>query len=308
METKRKIGIIFGGQSPEHEVSKMTAQSIMENIDREIFEPVEIFIDKDGNFDTSLLEDIDVAFLAVHGPNCEDGKLQQFLEDKGMKYTGPKVKASEVNMDKILMHDAFKEAGLAVVKYLGFSNDEKSSDIAEQVMEKIGYPCFVKPNNAGSSIGVSKVDTQAGLIGAITEAFKYDNKIIVESGVEKPREVEVGILGNDDLTISDPGEVISNGEFYSYETKYFQPFDTSTNANLDHGTIEKVKELAQKAYEATGCTGYSRIDFLIDQNGEIFINEINTLPGFTKISMYPRLMKSCGIEYKDLITKIIELA
>lgn len=308
METKRKIGIIFGGQSPEHEVSKMTAQSIMENIDRERFKPVEIFIDKNGAFDTNLLGGIDVAFLAVHGPNCEDGKLQQFLEDKGIKYTGPKVKASQINMDKIIMHDAFKEAGLAVVKYLGFDSHEDSKEITDKVAEKIGYPCFVKPNNAGSSIGVSRVDNQTNLIEAITEAFRYDDKIIIESGVQKPREVEVGILGNNDLTISDPGEVMSNGEFYSYETKYFQPFDTATNADLDHDTIEKVKELAKKAYKATGCTGYSRIDFLIDQNGEIFINEINTLPGFTKISMYPRLMKSCGIEYKDLITKIIELA
>jgi len=308
MNNKQKIGIIYGGNSPEHEVSKMTAQSIIQNIDTAKFETIEIFIDHEDNFDSQLLENIDVAFLAVHGPNCEDGKLQQLLEDRKIKYTGPKVLASRINMDKILMHDAFKEAGLNVVRYYGFDKNEKCSAIVESAIANIGLPCFVKPNNAGSSIGVSKVENQSDLINAINEAFKFDDKIIVESAVKNPREIEVGILGNDELIISEPGEILSDGKVYSYDTKYFQPFKTSISTNLNPEKINEIKNHAEKAYRSTACTGYSRIDFLLDQNNKVYINEINTLPGFTKTSMFPNLMQNSGLKYKDLITKIIELA
>jgi len=305
MNSKIRVGLVYGGESPEHDVSLMTAKSIRENIDANQFEIIDIFIDKSGKMDESLLKNIDVAFLAVHGPNCEDGKLQKYLEDRNIKHTGSGVKASLINMDKVSMHDAFKTIELPVVEYNGF--DKNNIDSTKEYVEKIGLPVFIKPNNGGSSIGMTKVDTINNLEKAIHEAFKYDDKIIIEKAVVKPREIEVGVLGNNDLIISEPGEVLSNGEFYSYETKYFKPFRTTTNAQLSEDQIGLIKNQSEKAYRATGCRGYARIDFFISQN-KLYINEINTLPGFTAISMYPKLMANIGVGYKELITKIINLA
>jgi D-alanine-D-alanine ligase len=306
MSSKIKVGLIYGGKSPEHEVSKMTAQSIREHIDRDRFDVMDIFIDKNGKLDEHLLDSIDVAFLAVHGPNCEDGKLQKYLEDQGIKYTGPEVEASRLNMDKILEHDCFKKVGLKVVEYKGFRINDDIENIKSYI-QSIGLPVFIKPNNGGSSIGMSKVEKTDDISKALNEAFKFDDKICVEKAVKNPREIELAVLGNNDLTISNPGEVLSNGEFYSYETKYFKPFETTSKAMLTDSQISEVKDLARKPYIATGCSGYARIDFLLDGN-KFYINEINTLPGFTSISMFPKLMENMGIKYKDLITKIIDLA
>jgi D-alanine-D-alanine ligase len=308
MNKKIKVGLIYGGESFEHEVSKMTADSILENIDQDKFEVTKMYINKDGHLDEKLLKDIEVAFLAVHGPNCEDGKLQKYLEGSGIKYTGSGVEASALNMDKIKMHDAFKKAGIPVVEYLGFDKKNGDSEIIEKTEREIGYPCFVKANNAGSSVGVSRASNIHELRQAILEAFKCDDQIIVEEAVKNPREIEVAVLGNDELTLSDPGEVSSNGQFYSYDAKYFHPFNTEAKAELLPEQIKTIKEMAEKAYGSTGCKGYSRIDFLIDESGKIYLNEINTLPGFTKTSMFPKLMAGAGITYKDLISKIIYLA
>lgn len=309
MEKKKtKVGLIYGGASFEHEVSRMTAKSILLNIDKELFLVKEIYIDKNGNLDENLLKDIDIAFLAVHGPNCEDGKLQKYLEDKGIKYTGSGVAASALNMDKIRMHDAFKAAGLKVVEYFGCDRGWDLSKTKNSIEKKFGYPCFVKANNAGSSVGVSKVDSESELEKALEEAFKCDGTVIVEAAVKTPREFEAAVLGNDELTISLPGEVNSDGEFYSYDAKYFHPFETKANAPLPQDKSEEIKEMAEKAYKITDCRGYARIDFLMDGDGKIYINEINTLPGFTKISMFPKMMGAAGINYKNLITKIINLA
>jgi len=301
-----KVGLIYGGQSPEHEVSKMTAESIRGNIDREKFEVVDIFIDQNGKFDENLLNDIDVAFLAVHGPNCEDGRLQQYLEDHNIKYTGSGVEASRINMDKYLMHKVFAENDLSVVEFEDFNKND--INLAQDFVQKIGLPVFVKPNNGGSSIGFSKVTNQDELKDAISRAFEYDDRITIEKAITNPREIELAIMGNNDLAVSKPGEILTQGEFYSYENKYNNPFETTVNAELSPEQTKNFQDLAEKAYLATGCRGYARVDFLMDQNGEIYLNEINTLPGFTKISMFPKLMAAIGIPYKDLITKIIELA
>lgn len=305
MSEKIKVGLIFGGASPEHEVSKMTAKSILDHIDLELFDVTEIYIDKNGKFDESLLSSIDVAFLAVHGPNCEDGKLQQFLEDRKIRYTGPGVEASRINMDKVLMHESFKKAGLPTVEFHSFNKSTLNQ--IDDYIKKIELPIFIKPNNAGSSIGISRVKDIDNLQTAIYEAFNYDDQICIEKAVDNPREIELAVLGNDDLIISNPGEVISHGEFYSYETKYFKPFETTTESKLTQNQIDELKDLAQKAYTATGCRGYSRVDFLLG-SGKIYLNEINTLPGFTSISMFPKLMEAVGIDYKTLITRIINLA
>jgi len=305
---KKLIGIIYGGNSVEHEVSKMTARSIIDNIDRDKFDIREIFIERDGTLDESLLNSLDAAFLAVHGPNCEDGKLQSFLEGKGIKYTGPKVEASRINMDKILMHDRFREVGLPVVKYVGFNKEASVDDIIGRIEKEIGYPCFIKPANGGSSIGISKVENINELKISVEDAFKYDEKIIAEEAVINPREIEVAIMGNDELFISEPGEILSGGEFYSYDSKYFAPFETDIKAKLTEEQVNTVKKMAETAYRSTGCSGYSRVDFFLDAGGRFYINEINTLPGFTKTSMFPVMMQASGISYKDLITEIIDLA
>lgn len=309
MSKKIKVGLIYGGDSPEHEVSKMTAESILQNINRDVFDIVEIYVKKDGSFNEKLLLGIDVAFLAVHGPNCEDGKLQQYLEEKGVKYTGSGVESSAINMDKIRMHELFREIGIPVVNFLAFDKRSGDNEIIQKTEKEIGYPCFIKPNNTGSSIGVSRANNIHELRQGITKAFKTDEKIIVEEAVNNPRELEVAVLGNDhDLIISDPGEVNANGEVYSYEAKYFKPFSTTVKADLKEDKKTEIKKMAERAYRESGCRGYSRIDFLMDKNGNVFLNEINSLPGFTKISMFPKLMEAEGIIYKDLITKIINLA
>ena len=303
---KIHVGLIFGGDSPEHDVSIMTAKSIRENIDREKFEVVDIFIDTSGKLDEDLLKNIDVAFLAVHGPNCEDGKLQKYLEDRHIRYTGPGVEASRINMDKIDMHHIFKKNGLPVVDYKGFKRNELKE--IKKFVDKIGFPVFVKPNNAGSSIGIDRAATYNGLKFYLKRAFEFDDEIIIEKAVECPREIEIGVLGNKNLIISGAGEVLTHGKFYSYTAKYFKPFKTTVKPRLDDKIVEKIKKLAKNAYLATGCSGYARVDFLMDSDDNIYLNEINTLPGFTSISMFPKLMAEIGIEYKELITRIINLA
>ncbi|TSC96741.1 MAG: D-alanine-D-alanine ligase [Candidatus Berkelbacteria bacterium Licking1014_2] len=303
-----KVGLIYGGKSFEHAVSMMTAGSIWKNIDRRQFAVTKIYIDKKGNLNEKLLDDIDVAFLAVHGPNCEDGRLQEFLEKRGIKYTGSRVNASRLNMDKIKMHQIFQKANLKTVAFLGFNKQQKIDLVVEKIIKEIGFPCFVKPNNTGSSMGVAKVATPKGLVAAIKKAFCYDHKIIVEKTVIQPREIEVAILDNQKLVVSEPGEILTNGQVYSYQKKYFKPFATAIKANLPKTIISKIKKMAEKAYRATGCRGYARVDFFLDQNNQVYINEINTLPGFTEISMFPKIMMATGISYQNLITKIIQLA
>jgi len=302
---KIKVGLIYGGQSFEHEVSLETARSIRENIDTDKFELIDIFIDRDGKFDESLLDQIDVAFLAVHGPNCEDGKLQAFLENRGVKYTGPGVEASRINMNKTVMHDFFKKNGLPTVDYKGFAEIDQT--IIIKYIKETGLPVIVKPNNMGSSVGMTKLDRIDEIDIALKMALQCDDSIIIEKAIPKPREIEVAVMGNDKLIISEPGEVLTNGNVYSYETKYLNPFSTTVNTNLDQHQKDYVKSTAEKAYIVTGCKGYSRIDFLLSEE-KIYINEINTLPGFTSISMFPKLMANIGIDYKDLITRIINLA
>jgi D-alanine-D-alanine ligase len=305
---KLKIGLIYGGDSFEHDISCLTAESILKNIDRDLFDVKEIYIPKSGKIDFDKLSDIDLAFLAVHGPNCEDGELQKVLEENNIKYTGSGVTASALNMNKAKMHSAFKNAGLPVVKYLSFTKFDSDTEIGAKTEAKIGYPCFIKPNNAGSSIGISKAKNIHELRLGIVKAFKYDDDITVEEAIKNPREIEIGILGNKELILSKPGEVLSEGQFYSFDAKYSHPFKTTIKTNLGVEKILELKKIAERAYKTTGCCGYARIDFLLDEKENIFISEINTLPGFTKISQFPKLMEATGIKYKDLITKIINLA
>lgn len=304
---KKRVGLMYGGDSFEHEVSIMTAKSIYKNIDNDLFDVIKIFINKDGKFDCKLLKNIDVIFLAVHGPNCEDGKLQKILKKARIKYTGSGINASKLNMDKVKMHKAFKDANIPTVKYIGFKYDDDRNEIVRKIEKSIGYPCFVKPNNTGSSVGVSKANDKNELEQSVNKAFQYDQKIIVERAVDNFKDVEIGVLGNNALTISDPGEVIYDDDFYTYNAKYFDR-NTAIKYGLDPLVKQKIKKMAEDAYKVTGCSGYARIDFFMDGNNHIFINEINTLPGFTESSMFPELMAKIGIGYKELVIKIIYLA
>jgi D-alanine-D-alanine ligase len=305
---KIKVGVIYGGKSPEHQVSKMTAQSILENIDREKFDVAEIFIDQQGNFDQEILNNIDIAFLAVHGENYEDGKFQKYLDKLGVKYTGSGARSSEINMDKDLQKKHFKKVGLNVVPYFVISINENPDQVALKIDSEFGFPCIIKPINAGSSLGITKVSDSSKLLPALLTAGELNEKIIIEKAIENHREFEVSVLGNSNLVVSDPGEVLTGGEVYSYEEKYFTPFETTMDVtNLSLETIEKIKNWAKKAYCTTDCRGYARVDFFLANNCDLYINEINTLPGFTSISMFPKALGAMGITYKDLITKIIEL-
>lgn len=305
---KIKVGVVYGGDSPEHEVSKMTAESILENIDHDKFDVVEIFIDEHGKFDEELLKNIDIAFLAVHGENYEDGKFQRYLDGLGVKYTGSGARSSEINMDKDLQKRRFKKAGINVVKHFVVSADDKINDTAQKIENEFGYPCIIKPINTGSSLGITKINDRGELPLAIRKAGEINGKIIIEKAIENHRELEVSVLGNSDLIISNPGEVLADGEVYSYEAKYLKPFETTTEPeNLPFYVVDKIKEYSKKAFRATRCRGYARVDLFLTKDGDLYVNEINALPGFTYISMFPKALGAMGITYKDLITRIIEL-
>ncbi|OQB06018.1 MAG: D-alanine--D-alanine ligase A [bacterium ADurb.Bin212] len=305
----KKVAVIYGGNSCEHEVSCMTAESILNHIDRKKFEVFEIFVDKQGLFNRSSLKDVDVVFLAFHGENYEDGSFQKYLESVGLKYTGSGVEASRINMDKVLQKSYFARAGLKVARHLSVLAEDDIYLIDADIHRCFGYPVIVKPVNGGSSIGISKANDLKELKHSINLASKVSHNIIIEEKILISREIEVAVLGNKKLTISAPGEVLGSGNIYSYEAKYQGGFKTIDVAQgISDRMSRKIRSWARKSYMITGCMGYARIDFFIDINGELIINEINTLPGFTKISMFPKLMAASGINYKKLITKIILLA
>lgn len=339
-----KIGIIFGGKSAEHEVSCISAHSIYTHIDKTKFEIYLIGITKSGKFKhftgnpeslldcswqeftTTEIVDIlgvngkpgiygdevitfDCIFPILHGPYGEDGKIQGILEFAEIPYVGCGVTSSAISMDKCITKDLLEKAGINQTPHTVIRKGEELESILEKI-SILKLPLFVKPANMGSSVGITKVSNVDHLAVALELAFKYDKKILIEEGVNA-REVEVGILGNyGDLFISDPGEIIVNDDFYDYDTKYKKATsETEIPAKLTIDQIKKIKAQAKIAYTALECDGLSRVDFFVEKNtGEIFLNEINTMPGFTSISMYPKLLEANGIKYSDIITKLIELA
>jgi D-alanine-D-alanine ligase len=255
---------------------------------------------------------LDVIFPVLHGPYGEDGTVQGFLELLGLPYVGAGVAASALGMDKALCKDIFRTHNLPIVPHLTFLRRQWERDpesVVNQCEEILTYPMFVKPANLGSSVGVHKAKDQAGLQAGFDDAIQYDRKIIVEQGVEA-REIEVSVLGNDEPIASIPGEIIPSREFYSYAAKYL---DDSSEllipAPLHPDQIRLVQELAIKAFMALDCNGMARCDFLLDKkSGDVFINELNTIPGFTPISMYPKLWEASGLSYRELIDRLIGLA
>ncbi len=334
-----RVGVIFGGRSGEHEVSVRSARSVIAALDRERWEVVPIGITRTGSWmgpvetqqalDESrvalqgmhggvlrspaaleALASCDIAFPLVHGTYGEDGTLQGFLEIAGMPYAGCGVAASAIGMDKALMKALFREAGIrtplySVIRSWDYALHEM--DAVLSIEEQLGYPCFIKPANGGSSVGITRANSREDLPGAFAAAFAYDDKAIAEAAVSG-REVECSVLGNERPEASLVGEIVPDRDFYDYESKYSSDSATALRipAPLPPAVTEAVRDLAVRMYAVMGCEGYARVDFFVD--GETVVaNEINTIPGFTSISMYPKLWEATGLAYSDLLTRILEL-
>ena len=260
---------------------------------------------------TGLSRSLDVVLIMLHGPGGEDGTIQGLLELAGVPYVGAGVLGSAVGMDKGAMKDLFRAHGLPVVDYLLVTRHEWRADpraVERHVAERIGFPCFVKPSNLGSSVGISKVKAPEDLAAAIDLAASHDRRILVERCVTAI-EVEVAVLGNDEPQASMPGQVCYAGEWYDYETKYGEGQTTfRIPAPLSPETTERVRALAVRAFQAVDCAGMARVDFFVEGADGVLVNEINTIPGFTSTSAYPRLWEASGLSYPDLIARLLELA
>lgn len=259
----------------------------------------------------ALEKTIDVVFPVLHGTFGEDGTLQGLLDLASLPYVGGGVLGSAVGMDKILMKSVFAYHGLPQAKFLGYLRqdwEEEPQRILDEIETAIGYPCFVKPANMGSSVGISKAFTRKELTQALTEAAQYDRKLIVEENI-KGREIEISVLGNDRPQASVPGEIIPCNEFYDYEAKYIDDdSELIIPAELPQELIARLQEMAIQVFQAVDCAGMARVDFFVTEEGNILVNEINTIPGFTQISMYPKLWEATGLAYGDLLDGLIQLA
>src|SRR5438874_100340 len=379
---KLRVGILFGGRSGEHEVSLLSAASVLEAIDKSKYEVVPIGITKEGRWVTALHAEnllrgksseenvrashlragdpqatttaavlaagdgiivppmpaaeslvpfestapapagaeavqVDIIFPVLHGTFAEDGTIQGLLELADIAYVGAGVLGSAAGMDKDIMKQLFKAAGLPIVKHVtvlrsAWQRDPKK--VRREIEKKLKYPVFVKPANLGSSVGISKVHDAKELPAAMDEAASFDRKIVIEQGIggkkKKAREIECSVLGNDDPQASVAGEIVPGAEFYDYKAKYQdEGSQLLIPAKLSKPQMKKVQDMAIAAFKAVDCSGLARVDFLMEPgtNGKLYLNEINTMPGFTSISMYPKLWRATGIEYTDLIDQLIEL-
>ena len=336
---KKKVAVLFGGQSTEHEVSCMSAYSVLKNIDTDLYDVSAIGITKTGNWTVCddietvrsdswketaekkcgmtevlpLLYACDVIFPVLHGICGEDGTVQGLFELIGKPYVGCGVLASAVCMDKVYTKIVLKDAGIPQCRHLVAERDvilKRDGTYERMVSESFGFPCFVKPSNSGSSVGAFKVAEENALLPALLEAQQYDRKILIEEYVNA-REIECAVLGNGSAAaVSTPGEIIPSKEFYDYEDKYISGTSiTQIPARVPEDVLENIRTLAKKAYNALDCAGLSRVDFFYDRDtGRVLLNEINTLPGFTDISMYAKMWAHDGMDFRTLVTRLIELA
>lgn len=343
---KLRVGVLFGGKSAEHEVSIQSAQSIIGAIDEERFEVVPIGIDRAGKWyiDSSreLLEakrdtppataevslrtsgesnalvavrsndavdHLDVIFPVLHGPHGEDGTVQGLLKLAGIPFVGADVLGSAVGMDKDVMKRLLRDAGIAIAPFRTVTRTMDPKVAATDAISEFELPVFVKPANLGSSVGITKAHTTAELLEGIEAAFDYDTKVILEKFVSG-REIECAVLGNDEPEASVPGEIRPSAEFYSYEAKYIDEngAELIIPADIDGELTALVREAAVKAFKVLCCSGLARVDMFLTEERTVVLNEINTIPGFTRISMYPKLWEATGIGYTELITRLIDLA
>jgi D-alanine-D-alanine ligase len=251
---------------------------------------------------------LDVVFPILHGPFGEDGTIQGFLKLADIPFVGPGVLGSAVGMDKDAMKRLLRDAGIPIGKFLTLKSHERLPSFAE-IEAALGKPFFIKPANMGSSVGISKIREEGEYAAAIKDAFQYDTKIVIEEYI-RGREIECAVMGNEEPAASVPGEIIPSHDFYSYDAKYLDENGASLEipAKLDGETKKRVQDLAVKVFQVLCCEGLSRVDFFLKENGEVIVNEINTMPGFTRISMFPKLWEASGVSYTELITRLIELA
>ena len=340
---KIRVGVIYGGRSGEHDVSVASATSVIRHLDTSKYIAVPVHIEKSGRWvlgaappaisagtethgnqpDGTILavepstavtaSGLDVIFPALHGPYGEDGTLQGLLELANVPYVGSGVLGSAVGMDKAVMKTLFAARGLPNVPYIVLLRREWERDSAgttTRVSSSLRYPVFVKPANLGSSVGISKVKTEGELTEAIGLALEFDHKVVVEEGVPNAREIECAVLGNDDAEASVPGEIIPAGEFYDYDAKYVDDQSRLViPAPLDAEQTADVRRFSIEAFRAIDGAGMARVDFLMEpESRRLYVNEVNTIPGFTDISMFPKLWGATGLSYPDLIDRLVALA
>ncbi|MBF7025801.1 D-alanine--D-alanine ligase [Staphylococcus kloosii] len=339
---KENICILYGGKSAEHDVSILTAQNVLNAIDKDAYRIDIIYITNDGQWkkktdivneisdnDFLRLNDVEAGdisrllsteegqqpysavFPLLHGPNGEDGTMQGLFEVLDLPYVGNGVLAASSTMDKLVMKQLFAHRGLPQLPYVSFLRSEYQKyegNILKLVHDKLEYPVFVKPANLGSSVGISKCNNEEELKQGIEEAFQFDRKLVIEQGIDA-REIEVAVLGNDYPETTLPGEVIKDVAFYDYKSKYKDgKIRLDIPADLDEEVQMTLRNMAVEAFKATDCSGLLRADFFVTEDNQIFINETNAMPGFTAYSMYPSLWENMGLSYADLIKKLIELA
>ena len=348
------LALLFGGRSGEHEVSLMSARSVLSVLDRARYNVIEIGITHEGAWltgenvlaafeqgktgallpaslhpdpskpglyvirssgETEVLEklaDVDVYFPVLHGSYGEDGTLQGLFEMADVAYVGAGVAGSSVGMDKGVFKEVMRAQNIPVVEATIAlrSEIEKNIEAVVRRAEAVSaYPLFIKPANLGSSVGVTKCRSRSDIAEGLMEAAQYDRRVLIERGVPGPREIEISVLGNDEPVTSVPGEIVPGADFYSYDAKYV--LDSSAlliPAPLTEAQTAQVKDIAVRAFKAVDACGMARVDFLLSKTGEIYLNEINTIPGFTKISMYPKLWEASGLPYAELVNRLIDLA
>ena len=339
---KENICIVYGGKSAEHDVSILTAQNVINAIDKDEYKIDIIYITNDGDWkkqsditkeisdiETLRLNDVEAGeisqllttsnnskpysavFPLLHGPNGEDGTIQGLFEVLDLPYVGNGVLAASSSMDKLVMKQLFAHRGLPQLPYVSFLRSEYQkyeSNILKLVHDKLEYPVFVKPANLGSSVGISKCNNEEELKTGIEEAFQFDRKLVIEQGIDA-REIEVAVLGNDYPETTWPGEVVKDVAFYDYKSKYKDgKISLEIPADLDKEVQLTLRNMAIEAFKATDCAGLLRADFFVTEDNQIFINETNAMPGFTAYSMYPSLWENMGLSYAELVKKLIELA
>lgn len=345
MSSKKIVAILFGGVSTEHDVSVVSARSVARFLDRERFEPVFVAIDKlgswylgEGAFDflengnnldlnrvflstdpqrpgflsleSGKMIEIDVVFPVLHGPRGEDGTMQGLLEISGLPYVGCDTMSSAIAMDKDMTKRVLAQRNLPVVKGVSVNKWMWKTDreeVLDEIAETLQFPLFIKPATMGSSIGITKAQTVEEMIRGVDAAFDFSTKVVIEMSIENPREIEVAVLGNNEPRASIPGEIIPCNKWYDFDAKYRDSSELIIPANMNKSLMDDIQFTAVEAFVAIGGAGMARVDFLV--SGDVyFVNEINTIPGFTSVSMYPKLWEASGIPYSTLITDLLELA
>ncbi|TVR31154.1 MAG: D-alanine--D-alanine ligase [Nitriliruptor sp.] len=351
----KRVLLLFGGRSTEHQISCLSAKSVLEVIDRDRYEVLAVGITRDGRWTltdgnievaagrqlpevdeggptvalvgtrrgptlirvddvdggdaaTSTLGPIDVAFPLLHGPWGEDGTVQGLLATVGVPYVGADVTASSIGIDKAVMKATFAARGLPQGGYLAVHRSRWEHDrdgVRAELTATLPAPWFTKPVRQGSSIGISKVHQLGELDEAMDEAFTFDEVTLIEQGLEHARELEVGVLGDGELDVTRPGEIVPSNEFYDFDAKYLAASDLRIPADVPEAVADRIGDLARQAYRAIGCRGLARVDLFLQPDGELLLNEINTIPGFTPISMFPRLWAAEGITYTQLVERLL---